>query len=103
MMKHVLKFVAPPATAMFAMAFFATATPAAAASAADYCRTDVSSGMRGCGYASLEQCQSMSSGRGGSCFENPFPSGSTNTAFAYQPKHHASKSATRHVKRPVED
>jgi hypothetical protein len=76
------------------MAFVAMATPAAAASPADYCRTDITSGMRGCGYTSLEQCHAMSSGRGGDCYPNPYPTNSsasngtdTGNALAYQPKH----------------
>jgi uncharacterized protein DUF3551 len=86
-MKHLLKWAAAPATALAAMAFVAIATPAAAANQVDYCRTDVTSGMRGCGYASLEQCQAMSSGRGGDCYPNPFPTSTSSNAFAYQPKH----------------
>ena len=96
-MKHLLKVAAAPATAFAAMAFVAMATPAAAASSVDYCRTDITSGMRGCGYASLEQCHAMSSGRGGDCYPNPYPSNtassgtSTNNALAYQPKHPRSR------------
>jgi hypothetical protein len=94
-MKHLLKVAAAPATAFVAMAFVAMATPAAAASSVDYCRTDITSGMRGCGYTSLEQCHAMSSGRGGDCYPNPFPSNSSGTstdnALAYQPKHPRSR------------
>jgi hypothetical protein len=86
-MKHLLKAAAAPATALVAMAFVALATPAAAAGSVDYCRTDTTSGMRGCGYASLEQCHAMSSGRGGDCYPNPFPSNGSSNALAYQPKH----------------
>ena len=86
------------------LTFFSTATPSAAAPV-DYCRGDVTSGMRGCGYSSLEQCQAMSSGRGGSCYENPFPEGSSaskggsasSNAYAYQPKRHAAKGARKPV------
>jgi hypothetical protein len=46
----------------------------------------------------------MSSGRGGSCFENPFPEGgssasssASSNAYAYQPKHSRSKV----VRKPV--
>jgi hypothetical protein len=99
-MTQLLKLAAAPAAALAAMAFVAMATPAAAASKADssktdYCRTDTTSGMRGCGYATLEQCQATSSGRGGDCYANPFPSGGgSNSAFAFQPKHpHAAKPA----------
>ena len=84
-MKQFLKIYAAPAAALLATAFVATATPAAAAASVDYCRHDVTSGMRGCGYASLEQCQAMSSGRGGSCYENPFPEGGS--AWAGRGRH----------------
>ena len=103
--KQILKISAAAATALFATAFVATATPAAAAASVDYCRNDVTSGMRGCGYTSLEQCQAMSAGRGGGCYENPFPEGgrsaSTSTnAYAYQPKHPVSKAARKPVDNP---
>jgi hypothetical protein len=104
-MKQFLKISATPAAASFALAFVAMTSPAAA-SPIDYCRTDITSGMRGCGYSSLEQCQTMSSGRGGSCSENPFPSGgssgssgSSSNAYAFQPKHPVSKTA----RKPVEN
>jgi hypothetical protein len=96
---QILKISAAPAAMLCALAFFTTTT-AAAAGPVDYCRTDITSGMRGCGYTSLEQCQTMSSGRGGSCYENPFPSGGiSNSAYAYQPKHPLSKTA----RKPVEN
>ncbi len=82
-MKQILKLSAAPAAVLGALGFFAMATPAAAT---DYCRTDVTGGTRGCGYTSLEQCQAMSSGRGGTCDANPFPAGGNSNAFAYQPK-----------------
>src|SRR6267142_6900332 len=69
----ILKISAAPAGVLCALAFFSTATPAAA-DPVDYCRTDTS-GMRGCGFSSLEQCQAMASGRGSNCYENPFPEG----------------------------
>ena len=108
-MKQLLKTTVASAAAVFALGFVAMSTPAAAASNTDYCRTDVTSGMRGCGYTSLEQCHAMSSGRGGDCYPNPFPSGSASSAssggnsngnsYAYQPKHPHSKS----LQKPVED
>jgi hypothetical protein len=82
-MKQILKLSAAPAAVLGTMAFFATATPAAAT---DYCRMDVTAGVRGCGYSSLEQCQAMSSGRGGGCEVNPFPAGGSSNALAYQPQ-----------------
>jgi Protein of unknown function (DUF3551) len=102
--KQFLKISAAPAAMFCALAFFSTATPAAAAQV-DYCRTDTS-GMRGCGYSSLEQCQAMASGRGANCYENPFPQGASakassskasSSAYAYQPKHRASKGARKPV------
>jgi hypothetical protein len=109
-MMQILKVSAAPAAVFCALAFFSTATPAAAAPV-DYCRTDTS-GMRGCGYSSLEQCQAMASGRGSNCYENPFPEGASgkasasgkagSSAYAYQPnrpKRHASKGA----RKPVEN
>ena len=82
-MKQFLKLTAAPATTLFALAFVAMATPAAASSN-EFCRTD-SSGMRSCGFSTMEQCQAMSSGRGGDCFRDPFLAESSNT-LAYAPK-----------------
>jgi len=103
--RQILKISAAPAAVFCALAFFSTTTPASAGPV-DYCRTDVTSGMRGCGYSSLEECRSMSSGRGGSCSENPFPSGgsatnssATSNAYAYHPKHHASRGARKPVEK----
>jgi hypothetical protein len=105
-MIQLLKTTVASAAAVFALGLVAMSSPAAAASNTDYCRTDITSGMRGCGYTSLEQCHAMSSGRGGDCYPNPFPSGSASSAsssngssYAYQPKHPHSKSA----RKPVED
>jgi hypothetical protein len=107
-MKQLLKTTVASAAAVFALGFVAMSTPAAAASNTDYCRTDITSGMRGCGYTSLEQCHAMSSGRGGDCYPNPFPSSSASSSssgnsnsnsYAYHPKHPLSKSA----RKPVED
>src|SRR5260370_26405626 len=71
-MKQLLKLSAAPATALFALAYLAMATPATAGPS-EYCRQDVTSGMRSCSFETLEQCQAMSSGRGANCYENPFP------------------------------
>jgi hypothetical protein len=76
---------------LFAMALAAAATPA---SAADYCRQDAISGMRSCGYATIEQCQAMSSGIGGTCYRDPFlPQAGTSGAYAYAP--HGGKPAKK--------
>jgi uncharacterized protein DUF3551 len=88
-MKTFLKLAAP-ATALCALAFVSLATPA---SAGEYCRKDVTAGIVGCSFSTMEQCQSMSSGRGGDCFRDPFLPASD--AYAYAPKvvvkpaHHA--------------
>jgi hypothetical protein len=47
--RQVLKASAAPAAVFCALAFFTMATPATAAPV-DYCRTDTTSGMRGCGF-----------------------------------------------------
>jgi hypothetical protein len=80
-MKQFIKLAAAPATALFAMAFVAMATPA---SAGEFCRQDTS-GMLACGFSSMEQCQASSSGRGGGCSRDPFLPNPSN-ALAYQPK-----------------
>jgi hypothetical protein len=86
-MKQFSKLTAAPAAALFALAFVAIATPA---SAGEYCRQDITSGMRSCSFETLAQCQAMSSGRGGDCYRDPFlPAASS--AFAYLPKHSHSR------------
>ena len=93
-MRQLSKIYAAPA-ALFALAYVAVATPAAAASN-EYCRQDITSGMRSCGFETLEQCQAMSSGRGGSCYRDPILTDTSN-AYAYQPKH----SRSNIVRKPV--
>jgi hypothetical protein len=95
-MKQILKMTAAPA-ALLAFALVGTTTPAAARPG-EYCRTDVTSGMRSCSFSTMEECQAMSSGRGGSCFRDPFLDDSNSSAYAYHPK-----KGTRHVKKPVEN
>jgi hypothetical protein len=86
----VLKLTAEPATALCALAFVSFATPAPAG---EFRRKDVTAGIVGCGFDTMEQCQAMSSGRGGDCFRDPFLP--ARDAFAYAPKgvarpaHHA--------------
>ena len=78
---------------LWAIALVATATPAAAA---EFCRQDAISGMRSCGYATIEQCQAMSSGIGGTCFRDPFlPQAGASNAYASAPLH------GKHVTKPV--
>jgi hypothetical protein len=92
-MKQFLKMT----TALFALALVAMATPAAAY---EYCRQDITSGMRSCSFSTLEQCQAMSSGRGGDCYRDPFLSNSS-SAYAYQPKQPHAKSGVHHATKPV--
>jgi hypothetical protein len=96
-MTQLLKLTVAPAAALFALALVGMATPAAAG---EYCRQDISSGMRSCSFNTLEQCQAMSAGRGGDCYRDPFLTDVSN-ALAYQPKSGPAKSATRHAKTPV--
>jgi hypothetical protein len=79
-MKKLLTF---GAAAIACAAFFGTSTPAAAKDYA-FCRVDITSSMLQCGFDTMAQCQDMSSGRGGSCINNPSLGGVTN-AYAYAP------------------
>ncbi len=97
-MKQLLKITVAPATAFFALAFVAMATPAAAG---EYCRQDVTSHMSSCSFDTMAQCQAMSAGRGGDCFRDPFLTNSNssgNGAYAYQPKHPHSKGSEHSAK-----
>jgi hypothetical protein len=42
------------------------------ASAAEFCRRDVTGHMTSCGFDTMAQCQAMSAGIGGDCFRDPF-------------------------------
>jgi hypothetical protein len=95
-MQQFFRLSAAPMAALWAMAMVAVATPA---SAAEYCRQDAISGMRSCGYASIEQCQAMSSGIGGTCYRDPFlPQAGASSAYAYAPLHgkRATKADVKH-------
>jgi Protein of unknown function (DUF3551) len=94
-MRQLSKIYAAPAAALFALAYVAVATPAAAGPS-EYCRQDVTSGMRSCSFETLEQCQAMSAGRGGTCYRDPLLTDTSN-AYAYQPKHQRSNV----VRKPV--
>jgi Protein of unknown function (DUF3551) len=96
-MKTILGMMTAPAAALTVMAFVGLAAPAA--QAGEFCMTD-SSAMRGCGYATMEQCQASASGKNGSCARDPFfdtasatSKASPRNALAYSPKpthgHHA--------------
>jgi hypothetical protein len=78
MMKEFLKATTVPAAALLAAIAFA-------ASAAEFCRMDVSGHMTSCGFDSMAQCQAASAGIGGDCFRDPYLSDSKN-AYAYHPE-----------------
>jgi len=83
-MKQLSKISAAPATALLALAYVAMATPATAGPNLNIAASDVTSGMRSCSFETLEQCQAMSAGRGGTCYRDPLLSDTS--AYAYQPK-----------------
>lgn len=86
-MKTLSKMMTGLAAIFGTLAFMAMAAPAA--QAGEFCMTE-SSGMRGCGFATLEQCKASASGKNGSCDRDPFfNNASTSNALAYQPKGHA--------------
>ncbi len=86
-MQQLFKLSAAPMAGLLAMALAAVATPASAGPN-EYCRQDVTSGMRSCSFATMEQCQAMSSGRGGTCYRDPFlPQAGPTGAYAYAPLH----------------
>ena len=90
-MKSVLKWIAMVAAVR---AFTIVAIPTDAL-ASEYCLTNTS-GMRGCGFATVQQCLDRLSGAGGTCERDPFHQ-DPNSALAYQPKRSHS-----HSKRTVE-
>lgn len=77
-----------PATAIAAAGIF-TALTMGSATAAEYCRQDVTGHMTSCSYVSIEQCQAASAGIGGDCFRDPWlankPNGIPANAYAYAP------------------
>jgi hypothetical protein len=87
-----LKASTAPAAALFAaIAVGAMTTPA---SAAEFCRTDVTGHMTSCSYTSLEQCHAASAGIGGDCFRDPSLSDGNNAnAYAYHPESPRSRRA----------
>jgi hypothetical protein len=70
-----------------ALAFGAMTAPA---SAAEFCRTDVTGHMTSCSYTSMAQCQAASAGVGGDCFRDPYLNDGNN-AYAYHPEQPHSK------------
>jgi hypothetical protein len=92
MMKEFLKATTAPAAALLAaIAFGAMIAPDA--SAAEFCRTDVSGHMTSCGFDSMAQCQAASAGIGGDCFRDPSLSDNKN-AYAYHPNSLRSRSGS---------
>lgn len=73
------------AIAALAGATLLSAAEPVAAGKYEYCREDYSSGMRQCGFNTVEQCVAMISGRGGSCSRNPFLA-DANASYAHAPK-----------------
>ena len=69
-MKSTSKMITTSAAALLGFAVVGLTTPAV--QAYEYCRTDVTSSMLSCSFSSMEQCQAMSSGSGGSCERDPF-------------------------------
>ena len=91
MMKEFLKATTAPAAALLAaIAFGAMTTPA---SAAEFCRRDVTGHMTGCGFDSMAQCQAASAGIGGDCFRDP-SLGDSKDAYAYHPATPRSRSGS---------
>jgi hypothetical protein len=84
-MQQLLTQNGAPIAGLCAMFLVALAAPASAGPN-EYCRQDVTSGMRSCSFATMEQSQAMSSGRGGTCYRDPFLP-STTSAYAYAPLH----------------
>jgi Protein of unknown function (DUF3551) len=66
------------------VAFLAPTEPVAAKDYA-FCRQDDSSGMRSCGFGTMEQCVATISGRGGTCTRDPYVT-ETGESYAYAPK-----------------
>jgi hypothetical protein len=63
------KVMTASAAALCTLAFVSLAGPGA--KAGEFCSTD-SSGMRGCGYETLAQCQTSNTGKNGTCARDPF-------------------------------
>jgi hypothetical protein len=85
-MKNIFAFSAIALATLVGSALLSTTEPA---SARDYefCRQDYTSGMRQCGFDTMEQCIAMISGRGGSCIRDPFLA-EASASYAFAPKHH---------------
>jgi hypothetical protein len=92
MMRKLLKAATAPAAALLAaLAFGAAFAPEA--SAAEFCRQDVTGHMTSCGFDSMAQCQAASSGIGGDCFRDPNLNDAKN-AYASHPRSSGSRRAS---------
>jgi hypothetical protein len=105
-MKEFLKASTAPAAALFA-AIAVGAMTMPPASAAEFCRTDVTGHMTSCSYTSLEQCHAASAGIGGDCFHDPSLGESNNAnakadAYAYHPESARSRRAGGKAAEPSE-
>ena len=85
-MKKILAFSTIAVTTLVGAALLGAAEPAAAKDY-EFCRLDYTSGMRSCGFDTMDQCVAMISGRGGSCDRNPFLA-EASASYAYAPKRH---------------
>jgi uncharacterized protein DUF3551 len=85
-MSKTITFSTIAASALAGAVFLSAAAPVAAREY-QYCREDYSSGMRQCGFDTVEQCVAMISGRGGSCVRNPLLS-EASASYAHAPKRH---------------
>ena len=109
-MRKSFKLGVPAATFVVAATLGAAALGVAAspAQAGEYCRTDVTGHMTGCGFDNMEQCQAAASGIGGDCFRDPnfkgtasnATSGDGRNSFAYAPKRHRGAQQGRYGQSP---
>jgi Protein of unknown function (DUF3551) len=82
-----LSFLKLGAPTSLAVAAFLGAMGTSTATAAEFCRQDVTGHMTSCGYSSMEQCKATSDGIGGDCFRDPWLGRSNpSDAFAHAPK-----------------
>ena len=97
-MKPISKMMTASAAGLSTLVLVTMAAPAA--HAGEYCSTNTS-GMRGCGFASLEQCQASISGISATCARDPFYKPESN-AMAYHPKQAHPRSTRHAAKQPVD-
>jgi len=94
-MKTLSKMMTASAAVFGTLAFMSMAAPAA--QAGEFCMTD-SSGMRGCGFESMEQCHASAAGKNGSCDRDPFYKNPTDAlAQAKQTHSHTLLHSTKQV------